>query len=653
METTHVKIKILLVDDDSTILAIASMLLRTFKYEVTAVKNPADALSNLRVRRGAYDLVVTDYHMPQMNGLELQKVVQSEYNLPVIVMSADERECIIMKTLECGAAFFIAKPIKAEDVKNIWQYAVASRKGKSVPSLYKAGVINVGHEPTAGEVEVMGITGLDGLMDLECGGEMMDMEEVDSLVSMADIKERRSKRGGSKRKHKKKQSSQSKNPKRSKVVWTTTLHNLFLQALNQIGLDKAVPKKILEYMGIPGLTRENVASHLQKYRIFLRRVADKTYVRSTSLEKMNKSSFTTTHQTMINDFQVDGLGYSKPCRLILPEDFGKNLSSSSPGILIRSSSRNNSVFQFSSRSLDITEAGIGFQANSSGLRLIGHRVDRTEAAIPSVARLPFGNEVTPMTNSLASTKRSYLGQSREWPLAPLIGVGTTISTNQRVEKQNLGPALTTKDSINPFDDDDDILNSSDRLMDILTQGGPSIRLNGSDYPTQGLPSLPINNSAAAIPALESALVEENKEDPQTLGEKMTTFPNTWTQHQVGDNDLFNILFDHMHYSDHRQSDSSGNPIDIFSSCFESPFGGVPSLNQEHGNEHRISPNPMEPCLPQNQAMEVQQPAAQGPLTAPLPRRQDVWMDHPSAEDQVWAEEFIDSLLDTGSPPCIL
>ncbi|KAI4320032.1 hypothetical protein MLD38_033556 [Melastoma candidum] len=661
METTHVMISILLVDDDSTVLAIASMLLRTFKYEVKAVKSPADALSSLRGRRGAYDLVVTDYHMPGMNGLELQKVVQAEYKLPVIVMSADERECIIMKTLECGAAFFIAKPIKAEDVKNIWQYAVASRKGKSVPSLYKAGVINVGHGPTAREVEAKRIAGLGGPMDMECGGETTDAEEVDSLASMAEIKERRSKRGASKRKHQKKekginggQSSQPNNPKRSKVVWTTTLHNLFLQALNHIGLDKAVPKNILEYMGVPGITRENVASHLQKYRIFLRRVADKTYARSTSLEKTSKLSFVTTHQSMINNFQEDGLGYFKPSRLNLPDDFCKNLSSSSSGILIESSSRSNSVCQFSSQSLDKTDTGIGFEANSSGLRLISHQVDSMETTIPSVVRLPFGNAITTTTNSLASTNHLYMKQfqSRELPLVPLGGVGTTVSVNQKMEKQNLRPALTARNSINPIDDDD-IMNSAERFMDILTQEGPSVRLNGPDYPTPGFPSLLINNSAATTPALNSALNEENKEDHQTPGEKKTALPNTCSQHQVGDNDLFNVLFEHMHYSDHRRRDSSGNSMDIFSSCYDLPFGGAPRLNQEHGNEHRRFPNPMEPCLLQSQATQDQQPAALGPPTVTLPRLQDVWIDNPSAEDQVWAEDFLDSLLDTSSPPRLL
>ena len=50
------------------------------------------------------------------------------------------------------------------------------------------------------------------------------------------------------------------------------MHQQFVSAVNQLGIDKAVPKRILDLMGVQGLTRENVASHLQKYRLYLKRL---------------------------------------------------------------------------------------------------------------------------------------------------------------------------------------------------------------------------------------------------------------------------------------------------------------------------------------------------------------------------------------------
>lgn len=60
--------------------------------------------------------------------------------------------------------------------------------------------------------------------------------------------------------------------KKARVVWTLELHQQFVNAVNSLGVDKAVPKRILDLMGVHGLTRENVASHLQKYRLYLKRL---------------------------------------------------------------------------------------------------------------------------------------------------------------------------------------------------------------------------------------------------------------------------------------------------------------------------------------------------------------------------------------------
>lgn len=47
------------------------------------------------------------------------------------------------------------------------------------------------------------------------------------------------------------------------VDWTPELHKKFVQAVEQLGVDQAIPSRILELMKAEGLTRHNVASHLQ------------------------------------------------------------------------------------------------------------------------------------------------------------------------------------------------------------------------------------------------------------------------------------------------------------------------------------------------------------------------------------------------------
>lgn len=54
--------------------------------------------------------------------------------------------------------------------------------------------------------------------------------------------------------------------KRKKVDWTPELHRRFVKAVEQLGIDNAIPSRILELMGVDLLTRHHIASHLQKYR---------------------------------------------------------------------------------------------------------------------------------------------------------------------------------------------------------------------------------------------------------------------------------------------------------------------------------------------------------------------------------------------------
>ncbi|KAL6509485.1 hypothetical protein OROGR_022795 [Orobanche gracilis] len=256
-------ISILVVDDDTTCLSIVAAILKKFKYKVVTVKHANDALYTLRIKSGSFDLVVSDVHMPDMNGFQLQQAIAQEFNLPVVLMSADDQEGVALQGLESGAAFFIYKPISPDDVRDLWQFAAIKRRKNQVV------IVN---EETA-----------PSLLPLEIRNNRNETTTIS--VSSSSVNEDRvmSKYKDSKRKSDEKKGETSQ--KKHKVIWTNSLHNRFLEAIRSIGLDRAVPKKILEVMNVPGLTRENVASHLQKYRLFLRRVSDASHKIQYSADK--------------------------------------------------------------------------------------------------------------------------------------------------------------------------------------------------------------------------------------------------------------------------------------------------------------------------------------------------------------------------------
>ncbi|GAX83342.1 hypothetical protein CEUSTIGMA_g10767.t1 [Chlamydomonas eustigma] len=64
--------------------------------------------------------------------------------------------------------------------------------------------------------------------------------------------------------------------KRARLVWTPQLHKRFEDALLKLGPEKAIPKNIMQEMNVEGLSRENVASHLQKFRLLRKAPEDIT-----------------------------------------------------------------------------------------------------------------------------------------------------------------------------------------------------------------------------------------------------------------------------------------------------------------------------------------------------------------------------------------
>ncbi|XP_022014537.1 putative two-component response regulator ARR13 [Helianthus annuus] len=83
--------------------------------------------------------------------------------------------------------------------------------------------------------------------------------------------------------------------KKTKVRWTKDLHKKFLEAVGKLGIDKAVPKKIVELMKVDGLTRDHVASHLQKYRILSKKITNASLnnrVQTASKPSLLESSMT-------------------------------------------------------------------------------------------------------------------------------------------------------------------------------------------------------------------------------------------------------------------------------------------------------------------------------------------------------------------------
>jgi DNA-binding NtrC family response regulator len=117
---------ILLVDDELEILKSLGEILTRFGYQVIARQSAQEALAS--VKDGAkIDLVITDYRMPGMDGLEfLNALRQMDPSVPVIMLTAYGAVESYLKSLSLGVYEYVNKPIKAKELGRIVQAAINS-----------------------------------------------------------------------------------------------------------------------------------------------------------------------------------------------------------------------------------------------------------------------------------------------------------------------------------------------------------------------------------------------------------------------------------------------------------------------------------------------------------------------------------------------
>lgn len=100
---------ILYVDDDEVLLGVNKIILeKTGEYSVDISTSAQDAL--IRIPSSNYDLILSDYQMPRMDGIEFLKAVRSRHgNLPFIIFTGKGREEVVMEALNNGVDFYVQK----------------------------------------------------------------------------------------------------------------------------------------------------------------------------------------------------------------------------------------------------------------------------------------------------------------------------------------------------------------------------------------------------------------------------------------------------------------------------------------------------------------------------------------------------------------
>jgi DNA-binding NtrC family response regulator len=107
---------ILVVDDKRVQLKTLRRGLRTRGYQVVEAISGKEALDHL-VKDNKIDIVLTDYAMPEMNGIELlQKIRKNNRTIPVIIMTAYGDKSLVIEAMHHRCNGFIDKPFDMDEL---------------------------------------------------------------------------------------------------------------------------------------------------------------------------------------------------------------------------------------------------------------------------------------------------------------------------------------------------------------------------------------------------------------------------------------------------------------------------------------------------------------------------------------------------------
>ena len=110
--------KVLIVDDFATMRRILRNILKQIGFTDIAEADDGDtALKELK--KGKYDLILCDWNMPEMSGLELLNIVRSDdelKNIPFVMVTAEAQKDNIVEAVQAGVTNYVVKPFTAKTI---------------------------------------------------------------------------------------------------------------------------------------------------------------------------------------------------------------------------------------------------------------------------------------------------------------------------------------------------------------------------------------------------------------------------------------------------------------------------------------------------------------------------------------------------------
>lgn len=124
-------IKVLIIDDDSAMTELLSLLLKSYDVEVISTNDSQEAVQ--KTKDESPDIVLLDLMMPGKTGWEICREIRAFSQVPIAILSAIDDPAMIASALDAGADDYLVKPIPSAEllshINTLTRRAVVEKNG--------------------------------------------------------------------------------------------------------------------------------------------------------------------------------------------------------------------------------------------------------------------------------------------------------------------------------------------------------------------------------------------------------------------------------------------------------------------------------------------------------------------------------------------
>lgn len=113
--------RVLVADDDPEICTLIKTILRNATFEVTVCSDAESALVNLQRDKGGFDILISDFMLPGISGIELITMVRANpatAKIPILMISGHSNYAMDARAKSAGADHFLNKPFTLSQLRS-------------------------------------------------------------------------------------------------------------------------------------------------------------------------------------------------------------------------------------------------------------------------------------------------------------------------------------------------------------------------------------------------------------------------------------------------------------------------------------------------------------------------------------------------------